>query len=224
MLQLGPRHPQHLEALVERDDPRCPFDEEFRHPPGAGADVEQFAQRLTSQRAVQGCFDLFVRAVAAAQVVPFCGMRFEPFGGLVLAGVANRGELDPILFALRGEFGVFLLRDGEQPGHRRRQRRSLRGLCRGAQIDPAAFAATDREPRITQDRGVARDARLALLEHLRQLTHGKFHRAEQPHDPQPGGVAKRAQDGFGPHRDPTYKDIFISTSPAAARGSRSLHL
>jgi hypothetical protein len=87
-------------------------------------------------------------------------------------------------------------------------------LASGHEENPAAFLAALRKPCITQDLHMARDARLALTQHLRKFSHGQFHRPQKRDDSQPGGICKRPEciewfeHGFG------YKEFFISVKGA----------
>jgi hypothetical protein len=64
---------------------------------------------------------------------------------------------------------------------------------RSTQKHPAAFAAAFGKTGIAQDFDMARDARLALTQNLRKLTHSEFHAGEQPHDPEAGRICKGAK-------------------------------
>jgi hypothetical protein len=46
---------------------------------------------------------------------------------------------------------------------------------------------------------MARNARLALSQHLRQFAHGEFHDAKKAHYPQPGRVGKGPHDSLDTH-------------------------
>jgi hypothetical protein len=48
---------------------------------------------------------------------------------------------------------------------------------------------------IAQDFDMARNARLALAQNLRQFAHGQLHRRQKAHDAQARGIGQRAQQG-----------------------------
>ena len=61
------------------------------------------------------------------------------------------------------------------------------------QEDPAAFLAAFERAGIGEDANMARYARLALAEDLRELADRKLHRAQQREDPQPRRVGESLQ-------------------------------
>ena len=79
---------------------------------------------------------------------------------------------------------------------RRARPQSGADASRRAQRDehPAAFLAALGEPGVAEDLDMARHARLALPEHLRELADRQLHRAQQREDAQPRRVGKRTED------------------------------
>ena len=61
------------------------------------------------------------------------------------------------------------------------------------QEHPASLLAPLEHPGVGEDLEMARDARLALPEHLRQLAHRQLHQPQQHHDAQPGRVGERLE-------------------------------
>ena len=108
--------------------------------------------------------------------------------------------MPPVLVAARGKAGVLVLARREQPRRRRAQRAGTAFGNRAAQEHPRSLAPPLGQHGIAQDFHMARDARLALPQHLRQFAHRQLHVGQQPHDPQPGRVRQRAQGGFKLHR------------------------
>jgi len=204
------REPQHFGALVERDHAVRARGEKLGHPPGTGADIEQRPETVVAERLAERLLDRGVGRVQHPQPVPFLGMGGEIFGCAVLARSANRGEVAAILGAARGEGIVAVLGGAQQSRDGGGETGTFRAPDQLPQEHPAALLAPLGKARIAQDPGMARDARLALSEHLRELADRQLHRRQQPHDPQPGRVRKRAQGGFDPHRRTTYKESFIS--------------
>ena len=87
-----------------------------------------------------------------------------------------------------------------------------------AQEHPAAFLAPLGEAGVDQDLDVARDARLALPEHLGELADRQLHRPQQREDAQPVGIGKRLEKrerGESVDMNSTYKDIFICVNRGA---------
>ena len=75
---------------------------------------------------------------------------------------------------------------------------------------PASFLAAFGEAGVAQDLHMARDARLALPQHLRELTDRQFHRAQQRENAQPRRIRQRAEDVESDRHDgKRYRDIFI---------------
>ena len=66
--------------------------EQFEHAAGAGAEIEQRAERLVGERRADRCFDRGVGDMQLADAVPLGGMRAEI--GLRRGGArrAHRGE------------------------------------------------------------------------------------------------------------------------------------
>ena len=198
-LQLGARDAQHVEALVERDDPLGAVGEQLRHPPRPGTDIEHFAQLFVAQRGQQVLLDQLVWAVQLAQLVPLFGMAGEIGLGAGFARGADRGELAPVFGTSCGEILVLGLGGRQHPRDRFADRRAAFAPDPGAQEHPGPLAVTLGEARIAQYADMARNARLALPQHLRQFANGKLHSRQQPHDPQPGRVGKRPHDRLDPH-------------------------
>ncbi len=137
-----------------------------------------------------------------------------------LARSADRGKLAPVGLAQRGEIGHFALGRRQQALHRMDHRIDLIAGRSLPQEHPASLAPPFGQPRIAQNADMARDARLALPEHLGKLAHGKLHRAEQAGDAQPGGIGERLEDFIELHFAGTYKDIFICVNWLRARLAR----
>ena len=173
--------------------------EQFGHAAGAGADIEQRPDRRDAQRRLQRVLDRTVGGMELAQAVPLRGMagKIGLRGGFP-AG-ADRGEMAAVLGTAGGELGIVAFGSGKQArGGGAHRRGGPLGDAR-PQEHPAAFLAPFGETGVAQDAHVARDARLALPEHLGKLADGELHRAEQAHDAQPGRVGQRAQEGIDPH-------------------------
>ena len=95
------RHGQHVEREVE---PQAALDlgaEQFEHPAGAGAEIEQRAERCAGERRANLRLDRLIGDVQLADAVPLGGMTAEiglrgggtvgPHGGQPLAVAGDSG-------------------------------------------------------------------------------------------------------------------------------------
>ena len=132
---------------------------------------------------VDGALDLAFGDVERADDVPHLGMSGEIAGGGFGAVGAHR--LQPGRIA-----GQHPLAVGIEPmiDHVHQRPRAI-GIGQRKE-HPAAFLAAIDDAGIAQDLDVARDARLALVEHLRELADRQFHRPQQGKDPQPRGIGQ----------------------------------
>ena len=109
-LELDPRQPKHLRRPVDADRLARARAEQFDHPPGAGADVDQPPERPLAERPVDRPLDLAFGDMERADLVPHLGMageiavrglgalgadRFDPrrIGGEQRAAVAASAQL-----------------------------------------------------------------------------------------------------------------------------------
>ena len=160
--------------------------EQFDHPPGAGADVDQPPERPLAQRALDRLLDLALGDVERADRVPHLGMGGEIAGGGLGAVGANRVE--PRRVGREQRFGRPVGPAIEQREHRLGARR-----VGERQEHPAAFLAALDHAGVGEDLEVARNARLALAEHLRELADRQLHSPQQREDAQPGRVGERLE-------------------------------
>ena len=90
--ELDPRQPQHLGRAVDADRLGCARAEQLDHPAGAGADVDQAAERPFAKRAVDRPLDLALGDMERADLVPHLGMAGEiAVGGLGALGADGFG-------------------------------------------------------------------------------------------------------------------------------------
>ena len=78
-------------APAERERPQ-----EFEHPAGAGAKVEQRVDRVRADCFADRRLDSFLRHMQGAHLVPIRRLRREIAGRLVRPGLANLGEPRPV--------------------------------------------------------------------------------------------------------------------------------
>jgi hypothetical protein len=171
----------------------------------AGTDIEQTAQPALCALAKhfgQCRFHRTIGNMHAAQAVPFFGMPREIFGGIGIARGADRIEMLAVLVALAAKARISAFGLAQKVGQRGQQSGTTALTQRRAQEYPAAFAAALGKPGVAQDLDMTRDARLALLEDLRQFADRKLHAGQQPHDPQAGGIGKSAKGIKHGHHEP----------------------
>ena len=184
--QFGARDAQHFGAAVERGDPLRRWCEDFGHAPRAGADVKQMAQRAPVHHRDHRVLDLAFGDMARPDRIPFGRMVGEIAFGHRRALGANRGKPARIL----RDHHRLARRKGPSP--RSSSHVGTRPLFGDAQEDPAPLAAALDDPGFGEDTDVARNARLALLEHRRQLADRQLHLAQQ------GDNAQARRVGQGP--------------------------
>ena len=73
-LELDPRQPQHLRRAVDPDRLAGARAEQLDHPAGAGADIDQPAERSLAERAVDRALDFAFGDMERADLVPHFGM------------------------------------------------------------------------------------------------------------------------------------------------------
>ena len=91
-LQPVARQQQHVERQIEAEPALDLRAEQFEHAPGAGAEVEQRAERLAGERRADRLFDRCVGHVQLADAVPFGGVRAKISLRRGGARLAHRGE------------------------------------------------------------------------------------------------------------------------------------
>ena len=98
--------------------------EQFQHAPGAGAEIEQRADRLVGERRADRLFDRGVGDVQLADAVPLGGMAAE----IVLRGGGARGAHRGEPLAVAGDDRIVRIEPRDQTrGRYRRRRRARRG-------------------------------------------------------------------------------------------------
>lgn len=153
------------------------------HPPGAGADIEQAAQRPVADQVGQRGFDLCLGQVQRPDGIPLAGMLGKEICRALFTDGADRIKLGAIGSVLRGKRwtdGLVAAQEAvEQTGRRLVQPRKG-----GTQEHPASFLVPFGKASFGQDAHVPRHPRLALVEHGRQFAHRKLHHLQQQHDAQ----------------------------------------
>ena len=136
--------------------------------------------------AVDRAFDLAFCDMERTDLVPAAG----DIGEVAVGGVRalSPDGLDP-----RGIRGEQRLGRGIGPAIDQREHRLDPLRIGQRQEHPAAFLAALENSRIGENLEVARDARLALPQDLRELANRKLHQPQERDDAQPGRVGKRLE-------------------------------
>ena len=143
-----------------------------------------------------------------AQIVPLVCMAREICFRTFFTRRTDCRQLAAVCFAVCRELRIFPLGNGEQSIDRCRHGSGVLASCQRMQEDPTAFAPALGKASIAQNSDMARNARLALPENLRQFAHCKLHRAQQAHNAQAGRIGQSAGDGFDAHEHEHIK-IFL---------------
>ena len=161
LIDAGPRERQHRRALVDPDCARGARGEKLEHAAGAGAEVEQIAERLHADHGDQRRLDPLLRRMQRADLVPIGGAGREVSCGLLAPRFARDVEADAV-----GVHHRISRIETTQPFARERPARFGE-----AEERPGALALPGGEPRLDQQSEMTRDARLRLPENGDQLAH-----------------------------------------------------
>ena len=160
------RQRQHVERHIEAEAALDPRPEQLEHAPGAGAEIEQRADRLLDERGADRLLDRLVGDVQLADAVPFGGMPAEICLRRGRALRAHRGE--PLAVARqRGVAGI-------EPCDQRRAR--VRPPRRLAQPEegPRPFAEALDQSGLREEPQMARDPRLRLAQDVGEIRDGQL--------------------------------------------------
>lgn len=211
--QLGAGEAEHLRTPIDADRMLRPAAEQFQHPTGAGADIDERAERSLRQQFAYGALNLRFGDVQRANGVPLLGPAVEIGGGLSRPFVTN---------------GRQPLAVSQSPVHLVLGRSLNQGVCRlgdrvqnGAQENPAAFAPPFRQTGGHKYLDVPRGAGLAQRQHLSQLSDGQLHLRQQRNDAQPGSVRKGLkEEECGVHRIQDIKKALYAVNGGCALARR----
>ena len=187
----GPRQRQHVERQIKPEPALDIAGEQFQHAAGAGAEIEQRADRLVGERRADGIFDGGIGDMELADAVPFRGVAAEIILRRGGAGGAYRGE--PL--AVAGDDRIVGIKPRDQrAGDVGAAARSPRR--KNAQ-EPSRKRST--RPRFGQEPQMPRQPRLRLAQDLGEVGDGQFGLGQQHQDAQPrrfaGGLQRRGQPG-----------------------------
>ena len=163
--------------------------EQFEHAPGAGAEVEERAERTFGERRLDGGFDLLVRDVQIADAVPFAGMAAE----IVLRrlGVGGPQRLQPL--AVAGERRIAWIEARHQVAHLR----PAAAVLVEPEKRPCALAEPLDEPGIQEQPKMPGNAWLRLPQDLAKVGDAQLAVGEERQNAQPrplSGGLERAAD------------------------------
>ena len=184
-LEAGAGEQQHVERQIDAEAALEIGAEHFQHAAGAGAEIEQRAERPLRQRLADRAFDRLVGDMQLADAVPLRGVRAE----IVLRRRRARGphRREPVAVARdhRSRSGSSL---------RDQLARELGGAAAFGQAEerPGALAEALDQPGLGQQLEMARDARLRLPQDLGEVGHRQFGL----------GRAARGCAGASPRRPP----------------------
>ena len=161
--------------------------EQFQHPPGAGAEIEQRAHRLVAERVDDRRLDRLVGGVQFADAIPLRGMGREIILRRLRARLAHGGQS----FAVARQdriVGIEII--GQKPHH---LRAAL--LVGDAEEGPGALAMAFDQSGFGQQLEMTRNARLRLAQDFGQVGDGEFGLGQEREDAQTRGLRGRAQSG-----------------------------
>ena len=214
---------QHVERQIEAEPALDIGREQFEHAPGAGAEIEQRADRLVGERRADGVFHRGVGDVELADAVPLRGMTPE----IILRGGGARGAHRGQPLAVAHDDRIVGIKPPDQAARDvgAAAAAGAAGALGQAEKRPRAFAEALDQSGLGQKPQMARQPRLRLAQDFGELGDGQLGFGEQDQDAQ----ARRLGRGFERCGQPgeaqllidpsrysrsilRYKDIFISLS------------
>ena len=184
-VQIGARIGQHRLVDVEAEAALEAVGKQFERPPGAGAEIEEKAERPVAQRFLHRLLDVALGDVQRANVVPVGRMFFEKdlrrSFAVALQGI---GAL-----AIKPYRSFRRIDVGDQA-----QRQAAAGVAVGeVEIDPAPFPEALDQPGLVKQLQMAADAGLALTQDESQVLDVQFASREQQQDAQARRLGSRFQ-------------------------------
>ena len=160
------RERQHVERQIEPEAALDVAGEQFEHAPGAGAEIEQRADRLVAERGADRFFDRGVGDVQPADAVPFGGVAAE----IILRGGGAGGAHGGQPLAVAGDDRIVRIEPGDQGAG------DVGGAAALAQAEkcPRSFAVALDQAGFGQKPQVAREAGLRLAQDGGEIGDGQF--------------------------------------------------
>ena len=202
---------QHVERQIEADAALDLGREEFEHAAGAGAEIEQRADRLVGKRRADRFLYGGIGDVQLADAVPFRGVAAEI--GLRGGGAGAAHGRQP--FAVAGDGRVV----GVEPGDEGAGDVGRAAVFAQAEKCPRPFAEALDQPGLGQKPQMARQPRLRLAQDFGEVGNGEFGLRQQRQNAQARAFRGRFE-GRGQRRKAElavslmsrHKDIFIRLS------------
>ncbi len=211
-----PRQRQHVEREIEAEPALDIGGEQFEHPAGAGAEIEQRPDRLVGERRADRLLDGGVGDMELADAIPLRGMAAE----IVLRGGSPRRAHRGKPLAVADDDRIF----GIEPADQRAGDIGAAAALAHPEEGPRALAETLDQARLGQKPQMPRQPRLRLAQDFGEIRNRQFGLRKQRQNAQSGRFAgrfqRRGQFGEGQrdgcHRTAVlgrvgdrHKDIFI---------------
>ncbi len=179
---------QHVRADVHAHGALGVGRDQFQHPAGAGAGVQEILDSIAGQAFGDCRLDILFRGMKRADALPLRRIGLE---------IGRRRRRALLAHMLQPGMVGFLGAGIGQGGDGRAQF-GAGAAVGGAAEHPASFLEALHQPGLTQELEVPGDAGLALPHDLDQLADRQFGLAQQQQQAQPGGVAGGTQHGNQP--------------------------
>ncbi len=184
---------QHLAAEVKAEAAIDPRGKDLEEAGGAGADVEEIADRPPAKLCKERSLDLRFGDVEGADLIPATGVGAEVFGRRGGARLLDRGQPFEVArqgLVVCGDMGKNIAR--ETP---------LSTVFGQSIKHPGALAIAFHEPGIGQNLEVTRNPGLTLTDRLGELGNRELGLGAQRQQPEPGRLGRRPQSSqHGIHR------------------------
>src|SRR5208282_6301763 len=174
---------KHRRTLVDADGSRRARGQKLEHPPGAGAEIEQIAERFFADHGEERRLHALLRSMQRADRVPIRGALGEISRRLPAPRLARDFEAGAV--GVDGRIGRI-----EAAKEIARERAARFGQT---EEGPGALALPRGETSFDQKLQVARDARLRLAQNGYKLAHRQFGRFQEAEDTQPRLLAGRLE-------------------------------
>ena len=184
----GARKRQHVGRQVDAEAALDLRPEQFEHAPGAGAEIEQRAERPVGSAARIAASTGVVGDMQLADAVPLGGMAREI--GLRRRGPGGAHAGEPLAVARDGRVGGV---EPRRPGAR--DQLGAGAVLGEAEEGPGALAEALHQPGLGQQLEMARDARLRLAQDVGEIRDRQLGLGEQRQDAQPRLLARRLEGG-----------------------------
>ena len=167
--------------------PRCERPQEFEHPAGAGAKIEQRLDRVRADGFADRRLDSFLRNMQGAHLVPVRRLRREIARRLSRASLADLVEPGTV----GGKMRIARCQPCDEIAAKTRHRSRLRD----PEENPRPFAMALDKPSFDEEFEMAGYARLRLAENGDEFADGQFGLGDKGEQPQTRGFTRRGGGG-----------------------------